>query len=190
LLALVTCKPYTDRESVSYLIGPEGVASLRTLLRYLTPLTMLVAAPLLGVGGVARAGYVMPASLVSCTPAGLLADGAGSSDFDDMGSAAEPDQSNPDIDPHYDVRDLQRSLCVLPPIGPDAGASSGGAGSQAPSGNAGAGASGPLAGVTSRPETDPPMLVGALFLKTALRRPPPFPSRLFRPPRVLPIVVS
>ena len=57
--------PYTNQESVSHPIGPEGVAPLRIPLRLLLPLTVLVAGPLMGWGGYARAGYVTPVSLVS-----------------------------------------------------------------------------------------------------------------------------
>ena len=153
--------------------------------RFLMPLTMLVVAPLLGVGGVARAGYVTPLSLVSRTPATLFADSAAPADCDDMGSAAASGESNPEIDPPEDARDLQRCLYVLPATGPNAGASSTGAGAQAPAGASGTGSSNPLPGVVSRPQTDTPVLVGSLFLETVLRRSPPFPSRLFRPPRCL-----
>jgi hypothetical protein len=41
-----------------------------------------------------------------------------------------------------------------------------------------------------RPPTDAPALVGVLFLEAILRRPPPFPSRLFRPPRPFQMHVS
>ncbi len=175
--------PYTNQESVSHPIGPEGVAPLRIPLRLLLPLTVLVAGPLMGWGGYARAGYVTPVSLVSRAPATFFADGAASSDPDDVGPAAG--EANPEIDPPYDARDLARFLYVLPPAGPGAGDSSAGAGSQAPVGNAGAAGSSPLPGAASRPHTDMPVLVGALFLKTASRRPPQFPSRIFRPPRNL-----
>ena len=50
--------PYIDGERASYPIGPEGVAPLRIPLRFLLPLTLLVAGPLMGWGGYARAGYV------------------------------------------------------------------------------------------------------------------------------------
>jgi hypothetical protein len=158
---------------------------LRVSFRFLSPLALVVAAPLLGLGGSARAGYLAPVSLVSRTPVGAFSDGLSQSNGDDGASAPASDESTPDINPPYDGSDPQS-----PSYGPAfAGLSptyfGAGAGSPGPSFDSGPGSSSPMPGVVTRPETDAPALAGTLFLESADRRPPPFPSRIFRPPRRL-----
>jgi hypothetical protein len=59
-----------------------------------------------------------------------------------------------------------------------------GAGSSAPSTIGGTGVSGIHAAVVANPKLPPLLLVGRLYLADLDSRPPPFPSRLFRPPRM------
>jgi hypothetical protein len=151
------------------------------LLRFLLPLTLLVAVPLWGGGGRARAGYVTPVYLVSCPQGGFFTDGIAPADPDNMealgesGASSEP-QAN-DIWFLTPTEMPSKSLiCGLSPAG---------AGSQAPP-PSGPDAGGPnqLPCPVCRPPADTPALVGVLFLQTTLGQPPPFPSRLFRPPRL------
>jgi hypothetical protein len=150
------------------------------LLRFLLPLTLLVAAPLWG-GGRARAGYVTPVSLINCPHAGFFTDGAAPADPDNMealgasGASGEP-QAN-------EGRLL--SPTEMPSKSLNCGLSPAGAGSQAPP-SSGPDAGGPnqLSFAVYRPSSDAPTLVGVLFLQTTVGQPPPFLSRLFRPPRL------
>jgi hypothetical protein len=152
---------------------------VRTALRYLLPLTVLVAAPVVGVGGRAQAGYVSLGSGVSPTPSTFFSDAGGLGAFDEIGGATAG-ASQPRARSLDGSRDRDKLPHVLPPAHLGRGASTTGTGSSAPPSNFGPNS---LVAVASRPETDPPMLVGGLFLQAVMRRPPPFPSRLFRPPR-------
>jgi hypothetical protein len=157
---------------------------VRGPLRFLLPVTLLVAAPLLGVGGRAQAGYLAPVSVAERPHADSFLDGAPQADSDDMGPAAS---TNGDFAPDFRSDDNDGQALLTPPAAPTLapfGASSGDAGSPAPSDGAGAQNTGQPPALTAQPPTDAPALVGALFLQTVLRRPPPFPSRLFRPPRL------
>ena len=156
---------------------------MRGALRFLLPVTLLVAAPLLGVGGRAQAGYLTPTSLADRPQAGSFLSGAPQADSDDMGAAASTDMGvTPNSDPNEnkDERTLLRSLPA--PVS-QYSASSGGAGAPPSNGPDTRGGGQPPA-LTAPPPTEAPDLVGALFLQAAQHRPPPFPSRLFRPPRL------
>jgi hypothetical protein len=164
-------------------LAPEAQHTVRGPLRFLLPVTLLVAAPLLGVGGRAQAGYLAPTSLADQPRGDSFLAGAPQTEPDDMGAAASTDTGiTPNSDPNEnkDERTLLRSL---PAPGSPFGASSGGAGAPPPSNGPGA-QGGQAPALTARPPADAPALVGALFLEAAQRRPPPFPSRLFRPPRL------
>ena len=156
------------------------------VLRILMPLTLLVACPL--AGGAARAGYDAPVSLVSRPSADFFGDAVAPQAAldDDTTSAASPGRPDSEIDsPLQDTKDFLQLLTSSPSANLNPGPSSTGAGSQSPPGDGGAAGTSNLPAVASRPQTDAPVLVGTLFLKTVLRWPPPFPSRLFRPPRCL-----
>ncbi len=137
----------------------------------------------MGLGGRARAEYDA-AAFIGRPSAGSFLDGLPQADPDDMGAS-----SWTQVTPSQEVDapgDNAPALLPQPAAGPlaaaDYGASSGGMGSPSPDG-AGTGSGGQPPALTSRPQSDAPALVGVLFLETASRMPPPFPSRLFRPPR-------
>jgi hypothetical protein len=153
---------------------------VRTALRYLLPLTVLVAAPVLGIGGRAQAGYVSPGSCVSPTPSTFVTDAGGLGAVNDLGAATGAGTSPSRVEPLDGSKGRSTLPLVLPPAHLGRGASTTGTGSSAPPSNFGPNS---LVAVASRPETDPPLLVGGLFLQAVERRPPPFPARLFRPPR-------
>jgi hypothetical protein len=163
-----------------------GVASLRNrVFRILMPLTLLVACPL--AGGVARAGYDTPISFVSRPSADSFGDAlAPQAEFDDMTTASSSGQPDSEIDlSRQDANGFFQLLTNSPPANLNLGAASTGVGGQSSPGDAGAAGANNFPAVASRPQTDAPILVGVLFLDAVLRRPPPFPSRLFRPPRCL-----
>ena len=161
------------------------MASLRNPLRFLFALTLVVAAPFLGLCSRAQAGYIAPLSLASQPTTNLFTTGVAQPDADDAASAAAPAEPNSDIDRRPDDRkDPQALQYALPPARPDASGFSTGAGSQTVPTNAGTGAASQPPATATRPQTDAPVLVGVLFLETVERRPPLFPSRLFRPPRL------
>ena len=157
---------------------------MRTSLRYLLPLTVLVAAPLLGAGGRAHAGYQAPASVVLHVNADTLFSDptpqveAMGSTSGDIGGEAEGDSNN--------GSDLRPSPLPVYPRGLDFAASPSfdGAGCPSPSGDTDTEVIGQTPLVASAPRIDAPALVGVLFLQTTADQPPPFPSRLFRPPRL------
>jgi hypothetical protein len=149
--------------------------------RILLPLTILVAAPLLGWGGRAQAGYVAPASLLVSTAADYLSNGAPQADLDGMGAAPADSEAS-------DSRLLDHQGPVPLPCGSlslmttSCAPTTGAGGQPAPNGP-GAGGVNSQTTLASRSQIDPPTLVGILFLDEVLHRLPPFPSRLFRPPR-------
>ncbi|HVS40493.1 MAG TPA: hypothetical protein VMS17_33355 [Gemmataceae bacterium] len=147
--------------------------------RILLPLTVLVAGPLMGWGGFARAGYVAPESQVAAPHADGVMNANGAE------TAAMPADPRGDDGPAQ-IRSPWGSLSALL----NAGAPSTGASGQPTPGGPGAGASGPQPSLVSRPQTDPPAVAGVLFLEEVQLRLPPFPSRLFRPPRVATMLVS
>ena len=153
------------------------------LLRYLLPLALLVAVPLLDGYGRARAGYITPASLVSC-PHSDFTDNSFPAYAEDMGPAATASDSGDGIDSRRDDNRLLPSPSELLTGSLNSGLTSTGAGSQTPPDGPGAGGSNQLPCVASQPLADAPLLVGFLFLDRASNRPPTFPSRLFRPPRL------
>jgi hypothetical protein len=145
---------------------------LRDALRALLPLAVLVALPLLG--GRAQAGYV-------CPQIDSLTGGDVSSGLGETGSAADGfGPADGSQDGHGTV--LPQAPAGLPPYAFRPGASSTG-GCSSPSDGPGTGGSGSHLALASPPATDTPDLVDVLFLEAGLRRPPPFASRLFRPPR-------
>ena len=158
------------------------------LLRYLLPLTVLVAAPFLGVGGRVYAGYQVPVSVVVHANAdSLFSDLTPQADAEamesasatgDMGGKAEADAN--------DGSSLQTLPLTVHPRGLDfaASPSSDGAGCPAPSGGAETETIGQTPFVAPPPRLNAPALVGVLFLQTTVDQTPPFPSRLFRPPRL------
>jgi hypothetical protein len=155
---------------------------VRTVIsRILLPLTVLVAAPLLGWGGRAQAGYMTPVSAVATTHSDCLADCAPQTGMDGMSAASADSDSG-------DSQLLERQSLKATPPGSLAllttfGAPSTGAGAPPAPNGPGAGGVNSQTTVAARPQVDPPTLVGVLFLEEATRRLPPFPSRLFRPPR-------
>ena len=166
------------------MIGPKAVASLQNrMFRILVPLTLLVAWPL--ASGAARAGFDTPVSLVSRPAADIFGDAvAPQTAFDDMTTASSADQSDSDVDTlHPDANSFFQLLASSPSANLNPGASSTGAGSQSPPSDGGAGGASNLFALSSRLTTDAPALVGVIFLQTASRMPPPFSSRLYRPPR-------
>ncbi len=112
--------------------------------------------------------------------------GAPQADPDDLEAASSTDRGfTREIDlPDADGQALLESPGLPAPGSMLFAASSGGAGCQSPVDGAGAGNSSQTLAVASPPPIDAPALVGVLFLKTASRLPPPFPSRFFRPPRL------
>ncbi|HBI44283.1 MAG TPA: hypothetical protein DDY78_15740 [Planctomycetales bacterium] len=155
------------------------------MFRILMPLTLLVACPL--AGDVARAGFDTPVSLISRPSADSFGDVvAPQAAFDAMTSAVSAAQMDSEIDlPRQEAKDFLQLLTSSPPANLNLGAASTGVGGQSPPSNAGAAGTSNLPAMASRPQTDAPVLVGVLFLDAVLRRPPPFSSRLFRPPRCL-----
>ncbi len=161
-------------------IGPKGVASLRISLRILLPLTWLVAAPLLGWGAHARADFDTPAALVGRPHADSFTDNEGpQAASSEMGSAAMSGESSSSVDLLVQDAKVLEALYAPSSAGFRFGAGSTGAGSSGPS----AGGFSPLPSVASRPQIDRTTLAGVLFLQAVARQSPPFPSRLFRPPR-------
>ncbi len=151
--------------------------------RILLPLTWLVAAPLLGWGGYARAGFDTAVALVGRPHADSFTGDRGSQA---ASAEMESGESNSDVDLHrQDAKDLLQALYAPSSAGVYFGPSSTGAGG-VPGSSSGSvtGGFNPLPTVASRPATDAPTLAGFLFLQAAARQPPPFPSRLFRPPRL------
>lgn len=157
---------------------------MRSGLRFLFPLAVLVATPLLGVGGRAQAGYTSPVSLGFLPHADSLLGAAPAADPSPIGLAASEDfgsmtESRPEDGPTglepLDLPQPGRGMLALSPSG---------AGSQPSPGAPGAGGPNQVPAATSRPAADAPVLVGVLFLETVSRRPPPFPPRFFRPPRL------
>jgi hypothetical protein len=152
-------------------------------LRFLLPLTVLVVAPLLGMGGRAQAGYDAPVSLDRPSADSFLI--APQLDSNDLGAAAPSDESG--LEP-YQPRDdapVRPDSPYLSQSGsPIFGAASPGANAPSPSHTAGAQGGSHTPALASQSSSDAPTLVGVLFLKAASHRPPPFPSRLFRPPRL------
>lgn len=149
---------------------------MRSRLRSLLPLTVLVAGPLLGLGGRAQAGYVPQTSLSVGTHADLF----GVADAEETESAAA-DVALPgdDLPTRFEPPGLPLQES------PSFGLIPSGAGSQpSPGAGSGAAGSGHVFAVAALPAADPPALVGVLFLESSAHRPPPFPSRLFRPPRL------
>jgi hypothetical protein len=151
-------------------------------IRILLPLTILVAAPMLGWGGRAQAGYMTPASVVASTNSNSLSDGAPQADLDGMGASAAAASDG------SDSRLLDRQGPMTLPIGAvslliTSGTTSTGAGGQPVPYGPGVGNPNTQTTVAARPQIDLPTLVGVLFLEESLDRLPPFPSRLFRPPR-------
>jgi hypothetical protein len=150
----------------------------------LLPLTALAA--LLAVGGNAHAGFVTPGFLVGRPNADSFMNSDPQADPDEMGAASTTDQNSvQEIDlPGADGAAHLESP-GLPTSGSDLfGVSAGGAGCPSPDDGAGAGNSSQSPALATPPPLNAPVLVGVLYLKTALRMPPPFPSRLFRPPRL------
>jgi hypothetical protein len=166
------------------LIGPKVVAFVRNrMFRILLPLTLLVAWPL--AGGAARAGFDTPVSLVSRPSAELFGDAiAPQAAFDDTTTASSADTPDSEVDSaRQDANSFFQLFTASPSANLNAGAPSTGAGSQSPPSDGGAAGMSNLFALASRLTTDAPALVGVLFLQTASRMPPPFSSRLFRPPR-------
>ena len=157
-----------------------------TFPRSLLPLTVLAAAALLAGGSRAQAGYVTPLSFTDRPSADSFMSGAPQADPNGVGASSSTDQVQvQETDPPRTDDPARLESLGLPPSGSVLfGASSGGAGCPSPCDGAGAGNSSPTPAVTPRPPTDAPARIGALFLTTASRMPPPFHSRLFRPPRL------
>lgn len=150
--------------------------------RILLPLTWLVAAPLMGWGGHARAGFDSSAVLVGRPHADSFTDNGGP-----QAASAEvgPGESSFSIEPRRQDAKVLQALYASSSAGFHFGAGSMGAASSGPS----AGGFSPFPSVSSRPRIDGATLAGVLFLQAVARQSPPFPSRLFRPPR-LQMVVS
>jgi hypothetical protein len=150
----------------------------------LLPLTALAA--LLAGGSHAHAGFVTPDSLVGRPNADSFMNSTPEADLDEMGAASTTGQNSvQEIDLPGADRAAHLESPGLPPSGSLLfGVFSGGAGCSSPDQGAGAGNSNQAPAAATPPHLNAPVLVGVLFLKTALRMPPPFSSRLFRPPRL------
>src|SRR5262249_49363061 len=110
---------------------------------------------------------------------------------EELGGAAGCGERRREAAQQHDHRQDQQTPHGLPRLGQASfNHSSGGAGSQSPPGGPGGGGSSQAPAAASPPRTDAPTLVGVVYLETASCRPPPFPSRLFRPPRLSPMVAS
>ena len=101
------------------------------------------------------------------------------------GSGAAGDEFGRGTDPQRDTGQRQLESPALPPWGSASfGLCPNGMGSQpSPDGPGGGGLS-QVPATTSRPAAEALARAGVLLLESASRRPPPFPSRLFRPPRL------
>jgi hypothetical protein len=152
---------------------------VRNALQFLLTTFMLAALALLADGGRAQAGYVT-------LSAGYQAH---TDSFLNGSSEADLDFGQPDDLPQDDAQSQLKSP-LLPPWGKVAFVPvANGMGSQPSPGGSGAGSSSPVPAATSCPQLEAPALVGTLFLESASHRPPPFPSRLFRPPRLSEMLV-
>ncbi len=156
---------------------------LRTVQRFRLPSIVLIVAPLLGLGGSARAEYD-PAAFIGRPSVGSFLDGLPQGDPDDMGASAWTQEAS-----FQEVNapgDNAPALLPQPTAGPSAaadyGTSFGGQGSSS-SDDLENGSGGQSPALTTRPPVDVTALIGVLFLQSASHMPPPFPSRLFRPPR-------
>jgi hypothetical protein len=154
---------------------------VRGLLRFLLPLILLVAAPLLGVGGRAQASFILPHSLAARPNPGSFLDGTPPADGDAM-EASPSMEGDISQELHWLYKDGEPLL--ISPASAKFGTTSGGDGCSSPSEGPGSQSTSQSPALTTPPPVDAPALKGVLFLETAQRRPPPFPSRLFRPPRL------
>jgi len=142
-------------------------------------LIVLLALPLLGLGGSARASFVVGqfgADRAKSSNVPLDAEGAGCGGA----SSASGHEDRPGDEESPSAKLLSRRLLAAGQ-GLQTGSSAGGA--SAPSAPSGPGGSGPVGILT--PNAPPPGEEGAdlLFLGDERFKPPPFSSRLFRPPR-------
>jgi hypothetical protein len=153
--------------------------TVRRAVRYLLPLSALLAAPLLGGGGFARAGFVVPTSAINRPHIAFLSNDAPPADLDNTSMAVASEEGRGHVEFQRDGgEEVPPSLRPHPGAAPTSGAG------QSSSGGPGAGGSYQHPAAADRPQSDPTVVVGFLFLEEGSRRPPPFPSRLFRPPRL------
>jgi hypothetical protein len=172
---------------------PQVQRTLRTALRFLLPLVVLAATPWLGVSGFAWAGFVTPVSLAARPQIDSFLDLISQADIGDIGAACSAGEFVPPSD--FESNDLQ--VFHPSPFGTRAHGldfaalpSSHGADCPSPPADSEPEATSQTPALISHPPHDTKAVVGFLFLETALRRPPPFPSRLFRPPRLPQMIVS
>lgn len=163
--------------NVGFLIAREWI--VRNAPRFLLTSLTLAAFALLADAACAQAGYVtLSTGYQSHTDS-----------FLNGSSEADPEWGQPDDLPPDDPLSQLKSP-LRPPWGKVAVVpTSSGMGSQPSPGGSGAGNSSQVLSATSSPPLEAPTLVGVLFLENASHRPPPFPSRLFRPPRLSEMLV-
>jgi hypothetical protein len=137
----------------------------------LLPLTLLVAGPLLGSGGAARADYEAPESLVA--DAGMFS--APQTAFDATVSERQANQDSRSDLPVYGPQ-WWNPISVGHSAAPSTGAT--GQSVQVRSSN-----STSLSSIPAVPRLDSPVRIGVLFLQEGRLQPPPFRTSLFRPPR-------
>jgi hypothetical protein len=164
---------------------------LRTSSPFLWSLTLLLGAPLLGAGSHAQAGYMTPGFPGVRPQASPFLGAALQPGAEELGGTAGPDEGRQETAQQHDPRQDQQTPHSLLRFGQASfDHSSGGAGAQGPPGGPGGGGSSKAPAAASLPQTDAPTLVGIVYLESGSRRPPPFPSRLFRPPRALALPLS
>jgi len=157
--------------------------------RFLVALTLLISSPMVVGGGCAQAGYVAPVALVRCLHANWGTEGWRGAVLIELGSA----WTSSDFGYEIDLSGNGGSGLAPSPwrrysIALHCSFSLPGAGSQGSSGAGGSYQAPTL--LAFPPHADTAVLVGLHFLEVVWRRPPPFSSRLFRPPRLSRMVVS
>jgi hypothetical protein len=133
--------------------------------------------PIFGWDGSAQAGYLARFQIVQpCIP--LFTDGASCSSLAELGAVVLGDVDD-EPGPRRGEQSVSPSLAEILMAARGGSTRSTGAGSQQPpSGNS------HYLATAARSQPEVANLVGFLFLQDGKRRPPPFPSRIFRPPRL------
>jgi hypothetical protein len=149
--------------------------------RFLPSLLGMLALMLLGgTGGLARAGYMEMKAPLRPAPSLLLKEGGLDSEEAEMGSTLAHHDPEPAPADRNAGEEWLRS--PLPGLDPSPESASGMSSSST---GTGSGGFGPQAGFGSRPPVPALERGGLLYVHEVCRRPPPFASRLFRPPRVV-----
>lgn len=147
-------------------------------------LLAVIALPILGGWSCARAGYIALVPVITGPAAGLSTIVPNAADLDDPEPAVTYGEPACEIGPIPDAQGATQGFVDgLPYTGVNAGARRAVTGRCAPSGDSGDGESDSVPGETGRPRIDSPAQIGVLFRQASAFRPPPFSSRIFRPPR-------